>query len=445
MDRLKEAQKLYNAGKFKEAEALYRDIAINGSREERGHASSILFILYEDKIFSNGNEEEQETFFTRGVELGSPLALFYVYMMDLDIQAKEYEVLVKELKKMADDGCNTAMQELARMYEIGKYRKQDDRKALQWYEKAAREGDVMAFFNAALILMDEKSKVKDLHKGYLYMLKAASLGYSRAEYALGFCFFDGKGVAKDREKALILFQKAAEHGENDACMKLWDLYSAGIPDENGIPQRDLEKGFTWLKMAAERGYKPAAMNMGMCYLNGYGTEIDGEKALYWYQKARDEGNTMAGAIIGTMYVNGVLGEGREEEGISLLKEAAREGSLDALRELGFLYLEGKGIHKDEKEGLRLLQEAADEGDSESYSRMGIYYLRKKDNEKALSCFRKAAERGDASGEFHLAFFYIQGIIVPKNIRKGITLLQRAKEKGFYEAEKLMADIIKEDV
>lgn len=438
MNRLSEAQKLYNEGKLKEAEALYRNISQYGTDEEKGLASSILFHMYHEGLF--GEVKDMDSFLHKGLELGSPLAFFYFYIFEDNISPKDFKYFVKDLKKLADDGCTAAMIEIAMIYEYGINRKKDDHKALQWYEKAARMGDVIAFLHAGLILMMNPSIEEDARKGYLYFLKAASFGYSPAEYLLGVCFLKGHGVEPDMDRAIAAFQKAAEHGNVDGAMKLWELYRKGIPDENGHLKADPEKAFYYLQMAADRENKDAIMNMGMCFLNGYGTEMDAEKALYWYQKAWDQGNTMAGSIIGTMYVKGLLGEGKEGEGFSMLKQAAQEGSIDALREMGYFYLEGMGVPKDEEEGLRMLHEAAEEGDGESFSRIGIYYLKKDEKEKAFDYFSKAAVRGDASGEYHLAHFYLQGIFVPKNIRKAASLLQQAKEKGFYEAEKELAQI-----
>ena len=64
---------------------------------------------------------------------------------------------------------------------------------------------------------------KDQKKAAEWYLKAAEQGDSDAQYNLGAMYYDGKGVKKDRKKAAQWLSKAAAQGDEDAIELLKKL------------------------------------------------------------------------------------------------------------------------------------------------------------------------------------------------------------------------------
>ena len=49
-----------------------------------------------------------------------------------------------------------------------------------------------------------------------WYLKAAEQGNAKAQYSLGYCYYWGKGVEEDKKEALKWYRKAADQGHSDA-------------------------------------------------------------------------------------------------------------------------------------------------------------------------------------------------------------------------------------
>ena len=76
---------------------------------------------------------------------------------------------------------------------------QDYAQAVEWYRKAAEEGDEYAC------------------------------------YRLGTCYLQGRGVKKDLTQAVKCFREAAEQGHKDAQRALADCYAKGQGAKRNLP------------------------------------------------------------------------------------------------------------------------------------------------------------------------------------------------------------------
>ena len=52
-----------------------------------------------------------------------------------------------------------------------------------------------------------------------------------------------------------------------------------------ISEEKFEEAFRYFVLAADQGYTSAENNLGMCYRNGEGTEVELGKARYWFERA----------------------------------------------------------------------------------------------------------------------------------------------------------------
>ena len=82
-------------------------------------------------------------------------------------------------------------------------------KAIEYFQKAADQGDTEVLNDLALCYCFGRITKYDRQKSTEYYLKAAVQGLGYAQYSLGFCYQNGLGVPKDPAEAAQWFQKAA--------------------------------------------------------------------------------------------------------------------------------------------------------------------------------------------------------------------------------------------
>ena len=105
----------------------------------------------------------------------------------------------------ADHGMHDAILAMGWFYLNGVGVPADYGKATHWYKKAARTGDLSAFYSLGHIAWLQG----DYDDALLWLNRAIEKGHSRSKYTLGRMYWAGKGVAKDRGHARKLFSEAA--------------------------------------------------------------------------------------------------------------------------------------------------------------------------------------------------------------------------------------------
>ena len=109
-------------------------------------------------------------------------------------------------------------------YEFGKEDHEVNyEKARYYYRLAADNGDKIAQFNLALLLIHGKGGSVDYSQAYVYMKKSALQDFVPAFYNLGLLFFHGKTLyKKDIDEAYFWLNKAKEKGHENAA--IWLMY-----------------------------------------------------------------------------------------------------------------------------------------------------------------------------------------------------------------------------
>jgi hypothetical protein len=123
--------------------------------------------------------------------------------------------------------------------------------------------------------------VKSDKKAAKIMKRAVELGDVDAMVRLGEMYDDGEGVKLDRKKAERLFRAAADRGDAVAQDKLAFLLDA---------EGKHEEAFRYYALAADQGDTIGETNLGCCYRDGEGTEVDLGKARYWFERAAAKGD-----------------------------------------------------------------------------------------------------------------------------------------------------------
>jgi TPR repeat protein len=140
---------------------------------------------------------------------------------------------------------------------------------------------------------------KDYKLAVEWFRKAAEQGDAKAQYNLGIAYDKGQGVAQDYAKAAQWYRKAADQGLTQAQNNLGILYKQG----QGVPQ-DYAQAAGWFRLAAGLGFAQAQHNLGLAYRDGQGVKQDRGQALQWLQKAAGQGDEQAQADLNQLKTTG---------------------------------------------------------------------------------------------------------------------------------------------
>jgi TPR repeat protein len=170
----------------------------------------------------------------------------------------------------------------------------------------------------------------------------------------------------------------------------------GFEEGSGVT-RDYKRAFKCFRMAARKGYAPAARSVGCFYFHGKGVEQDYKRAYKWLSRAAAQGDTASTFDLGVHYYHG-YGVPRDlHEAFRLWKAAATKGDAHAAYNVGYCYEKGEGVAENLVEAVRWFKLAA-----EANNKDACYALAKcfenglgvaKDKKEALNCYQKAAKLG----------------------------------------------------
>jgi TPR repeat protein len=192
--------------------------------------------------------------------------------------------------------------------------------ALAWYEQLAATGNRGATVQAGLLYSDHHNP-EDNRKALDYFTKAADAGDPEGNYYAGECLYDPKpGVLRDEVKALKYLGEA-EFLDEPRSMNLLGLHyrklhryeearhfleegvragsasamaNLGLMYMNGEQMtRDPKKGAELFRQAAELGDDSGMYHYGQCFFYGVGMPHDLLVANDWFRKAARAGNSAA--------------------------------------------------------------------------------------------------------------------------------------------------------
>ena len=191
------------------------------------------------------------------------------------------EELVATLRD-AERGDVSAQNKLGEMYANGRGVAQDGALAVEWFRKAADQGNAQAQNNLGDIHGDAWSgrriARRDHARAVNWFRKAAEQGFALAQYNLGEMY---RG-AYDHAQAVVWYRRAAEQGNADAQNWLGFMFAHGL----GVAQDDAQAA-EWYRKAADQENTYAQCSLGDMYRDGRGVPQDDAEAMAWYRKAFD--------------------------------------------------------------------------------------------------------------------------------------------------------------
>lgn len=393
----------------------------------------------------------------------------YQTLFDLGFSYREKDPkkAIKYYKKGYERGDKNCSVEYALMKYFGIGCKEDEELAFRIMLKYAEEGDGDLMWRVGYCYQHGIGTTPDPKKAKEWFQRGNEKGNAKCAYSLAEFYFYGIMLMPDPEYAMHLLRISFERGEENAAFKLGDIYETdkkfkSIPDAiywymAGSEEGDCdcmirlakhyesgafitgseEKAFELYKKAYETDKSDvAAAEIGRCYEDGIGTEMDVEKAINWYLKGKKH-NSFSMWRLYNIYSE----RGESEKAVFWLRRSAKNGSVGAMVELARAYEEGVVIPKSDLKAMQWYHRAADEGNEYAKSRFEeLIRFDPADSDNLTAYdrfFRMAGEDEDDGALSILAHMLTEGKDIPADLPKAKMLLEIAVQLGLPSAnEKL---------
>ena len=305
------------------------------------------------------------------------------------------------------------------------------RLAQDCFQKQAADGDVYGQNNAGVMMVTALGGYQDEEDGFAELDKAATEGLPTAQFNAGVCRVTGVGTRADTGSGLALLETASKAGDANASSYIAQLLESG---ERGLP-KNRDRAMHYYARAAFQDNAPYAERARL-YLLGLeeaGGARHGATQMDWAALKSDLGEAGARCRIALYWC-------RSEQltqfnrGLTDLNHMAERGDVEAISTLAELYLVG-APHREPDYDLayRYALEAGEQGNASSCHIMGTLLRDELDRDqdllRALSWFRKAAERGHPGAQYRLGEMLVFGQGGSKNLAEGYYWLTKAVHRS----------------
>jgi TPR repeat protein len=363
------------------------------------------------------------------------------------------------------------------------YDAKEYKNALSWFNKAEKQGSQDAAFYIGSMYWLGQGVIKNDKRAISYLTKAArnatvSPITIAAAHNLADIYYTGFGTIEcNLPWAAEYYFIAAKENCVPAQVKLAKQYFYGW----GVEVDD-SKAFYWFKQAALAGEVVAEYYTGFCYEQGRGVSESLEAALHWYTKSALKGDLDAQFKLAYSFLTGNLGKKNRIEGLTqfealvekehpaslyvlggyLLSEASTEvipraiqlltraGELKEVHAPGYLaqlYLLGQQCPINREKAMHWAREALEWGkvEPEEFFQIALHLELQNENncstQESIACFTRAAQLGFVRAQHLLALTYLEGdAYTPQDISKAVSLLEQAAQQNCREAQYLFAKL-----
>ena len=258
---------------------------------------------------------------------------------------------------------------------------------------------------------------------------------------IGEIYYNGEGIPCNTVIAEENFKTAAELGDLLAETALGNMCFLGINREHTEHKKAYEI-YKRIYDTVEYDKIPVSLkvNLGICYLYGYGCDKNIKKAHELLYSVKDI-DCQAKYLLSMLYIENKDYNEKAQTGIEWLHELAdKQGYVAAGINLGILYFTGEWVEADVEKALYYLEKIRQINKSEPNYSIGCYYYalmlfyKDKNCEQAVYYMKEAAERGMVDALRDLAVMYQFGLGVKKDIMHANELYAKAALGGDYYSE-----------
>ena len=343
------------------------------------------------------------------------------------------------------------------------------------YEVVCRLGQAADKGDPAALHLKNKDKLSDdvddymFHRAVTQMKQSADQNYAPALFSLGIVYMRGNRIKGKRNKGIRMLTNAAEQEytpaviayanffpekaypivariaqKEDADAKIFgllsDYYFKGISVD-----KDEKEGLRLLKKAEEKGYKDAALNLGITYEHGKcGESKDINLAVAYYEKGVENDNPDCMNNLGSILELSDEYPHDYKRAFELYKRSAELGNGAGYNNLATCYKRGIGTDPDSKKALECYEQAITAGDkAHAYWNLYLYYMDgvclPPNHQKAVEWLQKGDEAGVLQCTYLLSLHIKNGDGIDSDIKMRFSYLKKAADGGFEEAYKELAD------
>jgi hypothetical protein len=195
---------------------------------------------------------------------------------------------------------------------------------------------------------------------------------------------------------------------------LWDLHHHTEADWQRILDSGPEQAASWIRFAAERGFRAAQLVLGQMHLDGHGVPRDPVAAYGWFERAAAIGSLDARNMLGRCHELGWGVPASHAEALNHYRRAATRGHTWGLYNLGCLLLYGD-VRRNHKEAFRCFSAALEHANGEASSKaLGMLarchdegWGTPVDRVAALRCYQAASASGDCWAALNLGLIYLE--------------------------------------
>lgn len=194
---------------------------------KKGDAESMymLYIMFRDGRGCMTDINYAMQWCRKAADLGLALAKFEILEFDSDTN-RNCAAYVEVCRQAAERGHARAQFILGELYSTGNdILEQDYKKAIEWYTRAAENGQSESIRRIASC-QEKLQSVPESSDVLAMCQKLAEMGDNDAQYSLGNRYLKGDGVAQDFAQALKWYRESAKQGNQHALDRLKEL---GVP------------------------------------------------------------------------------------------------------------------------------------------------------------------------------------------------------------------------
>lgn len=202
---------------------------------------------------------------------------------------KNFELAVEYYSRAAEQKHADALTNLGFMAENGMGMSVDIIQAEQWYRDAAETSEYARAENylGSLYYHGKGQIEQDFNEAVQWFRKAAEQGNTHALNNLGICYEEGAGVSRDYAMAKEYYKKSASGNHPSAANNLGYIY---------LLEKNYEDAIRWFHLASALGSSDALYNLGTVYESGVAHpkgKPDIDVAIKYYSEAASKGYSKA--------------------------------------------------------------------------------------------------------------------------------------------------------